>query len=97
SVNSKNGIIFIQTLKKIKEIFPDVKTTCGLSNISFGLPKRRVLNRYFLAILISAGLDSAILDPVDPGIREALYASEVLTGKDEFCINYIKAYRENKI
>lgn len=94
SVNTENGIIFLEALRKIKELFPGVKTTCGLSNISFGLPNRKLLNKYFLAISIAAGLDSAIVDPVDEGIREAICLSETLTGKDEFCMNYIKMMRE---
>jgi len=97
SVNFENGIVFLQALKKIKELFPGVKTTCGLSNISFGLPNRKLLNKYFLAISMGAGLDSAIVDPVDPGIREAICVSNALTGKDEFCMNYIKEFKSSRL
>jgi 5-methyltetrahydrofolate--homocysteine methyltransferase len=92
---SDNGIISLETLKKIKQQFPKVKTTCGLSNISFGLPERETINKYFLALSIGYGMDSAIVDPTVYGIREAIFAAEALIGKDEFCMNYIKNFREN--
>jgi len=94
SVDIKNGIIFLSALKKLKTKFPEVKTTCGLSNVSFGLPKRKIINKYFLALAIYEGLDSAIVDPSNEGICEAISSSEVLAGKDEFCLNYIKMCRQ---
>jgi len=59
----------METLKAIEKImreFPGVHTTCGLSNVSYGLPSRRLVNRTFLTAAIMAGLDSAIMDPTDP-------------------------------
>jgi len=97
SVNIENAKKFINCLKEIKTKFPEVRTTCGLSNISFGLPKRKIINKYFLALCIYEGLDSAIIDPTISDIRECLYATNVLIGKDEFCMNYIKAIREKRI
>ncbi|MCM8821038.1 MAG: dihydropteroate synthase [Candidatus Omnitrophica bacterium] len=95
SIDVKNGVIFLESIKRIKEKFPGVKTTCGLSNVSFGLPNRKLLNKYFLALSIACGLDSAIIDPVDEGMREVICVSEALTGKDEYCMNYIKRYRQS--
>lgn len=95
SVDVKNGVIFLDSIKRIKQEFPGVKTTCGLSNVSFGLPNRKLLNKYFLALSIAYGLDSAIIDPVDEGMREAICIAEVLTGKDEYCMNYIKMCRQS--
>lgn len=94
SVDNKNGNIFMESIIAIKTKFPGIKTTCGLSNVSFGLPNRRLLNKYFIALSIAAGLDSAITDPNDEGIREAVCLAEALTGKDEYCMNYIKMCRE---
>ncbi|MCM8772245.1 MAG: dihydropteroate synthase [Candidatus Omnitrophica bacterium] len=93
SVDVKNGLVFLKALKEVKEKF-NVKTTCGLSNISFGLPKRKLINKYFLALCIYEGIDSVIIDPTIPDIREAICVSEMLTGKDEFCMNYIRGIRE---
>ncbi|MCM8803810.1 MAG: dihydropteroate synthase [Candidatus Omnitrophica bacterium] len=91
SVNYENGIIFLKVLKEIKKL--NIKTTCGLSNISFGLPNRKIINKYFLSFCIYEGLDSVIVDPTISDIREAICISEMLTGKDEFCMNYIKNVR----
>ena len=97
SVNIENAKKFINCLKEIKTKFPEVRTTCGLSNISFGLPGRKIINKYFLALCIYEGLDSAIIDPTISDIRECLYAINVLTGNDEFCMNYIRGIREKRI
>ncbi|MCS7181441.1 MAG: dihydropteroate synthase [bacterium] len=93
SVNYENGLVFLKALKEIKKF--NVKTTCGLSNVSFGLPCRKLINKYFLALCIYEGLDSAIVDPTIADIREAICVAEMLTGKDEFCMNYIKNVRFN--
>jgi len=78
SVNVENAKKFIKCLKEVKTKFPEVKTTCGLSNISFGLPVRKIINKYFLALCIYEGLDSALIDPTISDIRESLYAINVL-------------------
>jgi len=78
---------------EIMRALPGVHTTCGLSNISFGLPDRALLNRTYLACLIAAGLDSAIVDPTAEGIMDTVRAAEALAGRDEYCIEYIRALR----
>ncbi|MCM8817711.1 MAG: dihydropteroate synthase [Candidatus Omnitrophica bacterium] len=89
--------IYLKSLRTIKEKFPDTKSICGLSNVSFGLPRRKLINKYALAIAIYEGLDAAIIDPVEPEILEALCAAGVLTGTDQFCMNYISLFRDGKI
>jgi len=79
-----------------QERFPEINTACGLSNVSFGLPQRAKLNRYFLTMAMAAGLDCAIVDTMDCELMDAVKASEALLGKDRFCKNYIKAFRESK-
>jgi 5-methyltetrahydrofolate--homocysteine methyltransferase len=74
-----------------------VRTICGASNVSHGLPARGALNRPFLAALAAAGLDSAITDPLDGGIRETLAAAEVLFGRDEGCARWIGLAREGRV
>ncbi len=76
---------------------PECHLICGLSNVSHGLPRRAVLNRVFLAQAIISGLDSAILDPLDPGIRQTIYAAEALAGRDEWCARYLRAYRGGEL
>jgi len=97
SVQNDFGLIAIKVIWRVKQQFPEVNATCGLSNISFGLPQRAKLNRCFLMMALAAGLDSAIIDPLDQELMAAIRASEALLGKDHFCKNYVKAFRESKL
>ena len=71
-----------------------VNTTCGASNVSFGLPQRSGINNAFLPMLIAAGMTSAIVNPLHPELVQAIRAGDVLTGVDDGCSRWIKAYRE---
>ncbi len=97
SVQNDFGLIALEVIRRVKQAFPEVKTCCGLSNISFGLPQRAQLNRHFLAMAMGAGLDSVILDPLDQDIMATIKTSEALLGRDRFCKNYIKACRQGRI
>ncbi|NQT46315.1 MAG: methyltetrahydrofolate cobalamin methyltransferase [Candidatus Omnitrophica bacterium] len=90
------GAEFLKAIRLIKEL-PGAKVVCGLSNISYGLPNRRLINSTLLSMALLAGLDAAILDPLDKSIISNLRASEALLGEDEYCMNYIKSFRENKL
>jgi len=81
------------TLRAVKGEFPKVHFTSGLSNVSYGLPVRSLVNRAFLTLMVEAGLDSAILDPLDRELRKALLAAEVVAGVDRHCLNYTRAFR----
>lgn len=97
SSDGEAGRVALATVAGIKRNWPGVRTTCGLSNISFGLPNRRLLNRTFLAMLLAHGLDSAIIDPLDPHIMATALAGPALLGQDEFCMAYLKGYRAKKL
>ena len=84
-------------MEKISLSHPDVHKTCGLSNVSYGLPRRRLVNQVFLAMAIARGLDSAIIDPLDAHLMAHVFAAEALSGKDQFCMNYIAAERAGKL
>lgn len=71
-----------------------VNTTCGASNVSFGLPNRAGINAAFLSMAIGAGMTSAITNPLEPDIRQAILAADVLAGHDTNCARWIKTYRE---
>lgn len=92
AVSSSNAAIFFQSLTGIKEKF-HVKTVSGLSNVSHSLPLRRLINRYFLVICMSCGMDAAILDPLDKRIMTAVTAANLLLDKDRFSRKYLQAYR----
>lgn len=87
----------IEAVRQIMQRYPGTHTTCGLSNISFGLPCRNVLNRTFLAMLVEAGLDGAILDPTETHMMATVLAAEALVGRDEYCMNYIQAGRADRL
>ena len=70
-----------------------VNTTCGASNISFGLPEREGVNAAFLAMAAAAGMTSAISNPLHTEVRKAIMASDVLLGKDENAARWIMAHR----
>lgn len=71
-----------------------VNTTCGASNVSFGLPNRAGINAAFLSMAIGAGMTSAITNPLEPEIRQAVLAADVLAGHDTNCARWIRTYRE---
>jgi cobalamin-dependent methionine synthase I len=93
STNTQSGPIFLDTLRAVHAAYPDVHFIAGLSNISFGLPARSFINRAFLTLAVAAGLDSAILDPLDQELKAALLAAELVLGRDRHCLNYTRAYR----
>jgi len=97
SVGTRMGIATLGAIYKIMKDFPGVNTICGLSNISFGLPERRLINRNFLTLCISYGLSAAILDPTDKQLMATLLAVEMLLGQDEYCEDFIGAYRNGRI
>ncbi len=70
-----------------------VNTVCGASNISFGLPNRVDLNAAFLTLLIGAGLTSAIVNPLHPGVMSAVAGTEVMMGLDRMCMRWIRRAR----
>lgn len=91
------GLAVLEGIRLIRSSFPDAHIIGGLSNISFGLPDRKLINRTFLAMAMSAGIDSAIMDPTDKPIMSVLMASCALLMQDEFCLNYISKWREGKL
>lgn len=93
STSGEMALVAIEAIIGIKEAYPQVHFMCGLSNVSFGLPKRGLLNRTFLVMCMLAGLDGAILDPGNKEIMGLIYAAEALLNKDRYTKNYLKAFR----
>jgi 5-methyltetrahydrofolate corrinoid/iron sulfur protein methyltransferase len=93
SVNDAFGVEFINAIEKIVGTFKGVHTACGLSNISYGLPARKFMNQTFMTMAIAKGLDGAIINPLDRRMMANIIAAEALAGKDNFCVNYLKAFR----
>jgi 5-methyltetrahydrofolate--homocysteine methyltransferase len=93
SVDGRFGVEFINSIEKIRQAWPGIHTACGLSNISYGLPGRKYLNRAFMIQAIAKGLDGAIINPLDQGMMASILLGEVLAGQDDFCMNYLKGFR----
>ena len=96
ATDSRQGMEFLNAIRQIKSSL-GMKTIAGLSNVSFGLPKRTVLNRSFLAMAIGFGLDAAIIDITNPDIYAAFRAAGALSGLDQFCQEYISAFRNGRL
>ena len=87
------GRIALETIKLIVAEF-GVNITMGASNISFGLPDRKYINAAFLAMAIQAGLSCPITNPLETEISAAVLAADLSLGRDEYGMNWIKAYRK---
>lgn len=85
------GVEVFHCMCAIREEYPKAHITGGLSNISFGLPRRELVNRTFLTLAIASGMDSAVCNPANRAIIESLKATEMLLGKDKFCRKYTLA------
>ena len=90
-------LTFNEAIGMIKQKYPEVHITSGLSNVSYNMPFRKSINQAFLTLAMGAGMDSAIMDPTSADMRAALYATQMLLGQDEYCIKYISAYRKGII
>jgi 5-methyltetrahydrofolate--homocysteine methyltransferase len=107
STDPANGQHFLEATRRARAEFPGVHLSGGLSNISFGMPNRKLLNMVFALICTEAGTDGGIIDPVsmspkalseqDPTSEPFRLAKAVLTGEDMFGMEYITAHREGKL
>ena len=108
SVDGAYGLHALDAIRGLRERFgPGIHITGGLSNISFGIPARRLMNAAFINLAVEAGADSGIIDPVMNPVDEVMAADreapgyrlacDTLLGKDEFCMNYLKAWRAGQL
>lgn len=108
AVDAESGSNFLGAVRAFREQHgPEVRLTGGLSNVSFGLPNRKLINDAFVALGMDAGVDSGIIDPVtldparvrtmDRGARPFQMAADVLTGVDLFAMDYLTAHRAGEL
>jgi len=97
AVNPSQGLVTIQTIEQIKSRYPAARTVMGLSNVSYGLPNRKLVNRTFLLMAACAGLDAVILDPLDAKTMSVVKVADMLVGKDPSCRGYLRAHRRGMI
>lgn len=88
------GVEVLSTNRAIKDKYPDVHQILGLSNISYGLPKRARLNRVFTVQTMTEGVDGYILDPTNKEHMADIITAETLLGQDSYCKRYLKANRK---
>ncbi len=108
SVSGDYGPHYLDAVSTVREAYgPEVHITGGLSNVSFGLPKRKLINDTFIHLAIEAGVDAGIMDPIQSKIGRVLeldldaervgLARDMLLGRDDFCMNYIEAFRDGRL
>ncbi len=108
AVDGRYGCHCLDAIRALRERFgPEIHITGGMSNVSFGLPARRLLNEAFLLLAVEAGADGGIMDPVasppasvfamDRETPRYRLAEDVLLGRDEHCMRYIRAWRKGAL
>lgn len=108
SVSPDYGNHYLDAVRTVREKFGDeVHVTGGLSNVSFGLPNRKLINNTFIHLSLEAGIDTGIIDPIQSRIEEVYeldvesesvgIAQDMLLGRDDFCVNYIQAWRQGRL
>ena len=97
SANTNAALMALESMERIRREFEGVHVISGLSNISFGLPNRPLVNRTFLTLAMKAGLNAAIMDPLDKNLMGTMRAAAVLLGQDPWCQAYTRAFRDGKL
>jgi cobalamin-dependent methionine synthase I len=108
SVDSQFGNHCLDAFRRLRETYgPEIHITGGLSNVSFGLPMRRLINDVFINLAVEAGADSGIIDPVagnlahvfsrDKQSKQYQFAEDMLLGRDKNCKNFLRAYRKGEL
>lgn len=108
SVDSEFGNHAFEAIRRLREKYgPEIHITGGFSNVSFGIPCRRLVNNVFLNLVIQAGADSGIIDPITSRLDHVLtmdrtstpykLTEDMLLGRDRFCKRFLKAYRKGEL
>jgi 5-methyltetrahydrofolate--homocysteine methyltransferase len=93
----ESGVATLAAIERIMRGYPGIHTICGLTNVSHGLPARKLVNRTFLVAAMGRGMDAAIVDPTDTQLMAAIHAAEAVLGRDEYCMGFIEAFREGRV
>ena len=107
SVDSQYGNHYFNAVRRIRDELPDLHIGMGLSNVSFGMPNRKLINQAFIRLAIEAGIDAGLIDPVQTKLSDVLtldtesepvrLAIDMLEGRDDFCMSYIQAFRDGRL
>ncbi|WP_026394208.1 methyltetrahydrofolate cobalamin methyltransferase [Acetobacterium malicum] len=97
STENSSMMNFAAEIEAIKKLYPTIHVTGAISNISFGLPVRALLNKTAMGFAIQAGMDSAVMDPMNRDLMGTIFATYALMGQDKHCRKYSKAFRAGQI
>lgn len=97
STENNSMLNFAEEIRQIKALYPTIHVTGAVSNMSFGLPVRSLLNKTCMAFAMEAGMDSAVIDPLNRDMMGTIFATYALLGQDKHCRKYSKAYRQGQI
>ena len=108
SVDGANGVHYFEAVSAIREAYGnDIRIGMGLSNVSFGMPNRKLINQAFIHLALEAGIDSGIIDPIQTKLDPVFeldtesepvgLAIDMLLGRDDFCMSYIQAFRDGRL
>ena len=89
------GVITLRTMRLIRDALGN-NMTCGASNVSFGLPDRPIVNAAFLPLAMDAGLTCGVTNALEPAVRKAVMAGDLLLGHDEYAMRWIADFREQQ-
>ena len=104
SVDPQYGNHYFNAVSRIRAEFGNLHIGMGLSNVSFGMPNRKLINQTFIRLAIDAGIDSGLIDPIQTRLEDVFsldmeservkFTIDMLEGRDDFCMNYIQAFRD---
>jgi cobalamin-dependent methionine synthase I len=97
ATSQDQGLKLMTAIRQIADRYPGIHFSAGVSNVSFGLPQRKLLNQSFMLLLMAHGLDAAIVDPCDQQLIANILAAEALLGRDEYSGEYLRAYRQGRL
>ena len=97
AVETDAALVTLETIRTLRSNFPNSHIIGGVSNVSMGLPGRKLINRTFLPMAIYASLDALLIDVCDQSLLSSVFASKVLVNQDPYCLEYLQAYRSKKI
>ncbi len=92
STDSSAALVTLESIRLVRQEL-GCNQTLGASNVSFGLPERKVINTAYLPMVLTAGVNCPIVDPTLPEVAKVILASDLLLGRDEYGMNYLRAYR----
>ncbi len=97
ATDASRAVLAMRCIRELKRRIAPARIHISISGVSYGLPRRAILNRAFLPLVAEAGADAVMLDPLDRDMISALAATEALLGRDPYCLEYIKAHRQGRL